>query len=164
MELEQTHNHNQLGYLAVDKAEDNKREEACLGSHCNLVLGPCSDRKLQEVEVDLEVVADLDKGSDYQLNSNQEEADLAKGNHRTRRTFLEVQLRVVDLALDKELALGRDKHKVSRGEVKTRGDKRTRSEQDSKRKSRVNKHRIHSRGTITSSLQRTQAIIKYLER
>ena len=132
-----------------------------MGSHCNLVLDQRSDRRFQEADLGQE--EDSVQESGCQLDSNRE-VDLDKGSHRIRRTFLEVQFRVVDSALDKELALGRDRHKAPRGEVQTRGAKQTRREQDSKRKSWVNKHRIRNRGTITSSPRSKQAIIKYLGR
>ena len=62
---------------------------------------------------------------------------------------------MVDSALDKEQALGRDKHKASEGEVKTRSVKQ---------EPLVNKHRIHNWGTITYSLKGKQTITKYLEK
>ena len=145
MEQEQIHNHNHRNYLAVHKVQDyNKLEAACLDNHYSLALEWYSDHKLQE--------ADLD----YNHNNNQE-VDLVKlSSHKTRRTLLAAQCRVVDLALDKELALGRDSHKASRGEVKTNSIKQEQWV--------VNKHRIHNRGTITNSLKSNQTITKYLEK
>ena len=148
MELAQIHNLNHRNCLAVHKVQDldNKIEEACLDSHYSLALDQYSDHKLQEV------------GLDNRHYSNQEEADLVElSSYQIRRTLVANECRVVDLALDKEQALGRDNHKASEGEVKTRSVKQGPSVNNKH-------HRIHNRGTVTSSLKGKQTITKYLEK